>query len=429
MSSTTEDELREIVHELTGELERIGTAPLVPGTALAIKDDRILVATSSGRLTIGMPQKAKIEAGHSLLLSGESRQYVSHSGFAQGSNVAHVADIVDGHPVIEVAQQQRIVFSLLPVKIGDRVLLDDFSSFIVSVLPEDERFAAPETGVSWDDIGGNVEAKQSLIEAIEDPYNHPELYQHYGAEAAKGILLYGPPGCGKTMLGKAAATSIGAHDGFILCKGPEVLNEYVGVSERTVRGLFDRARAFNEKTGKKAVIFIDEAEALLSARGGHQAMMAKTIVPTFLAEMDGVVKSGATVILATNRSMDLDPAVVRAGRVDRKIEVARPNSEDSFDIMMTHLKKVPIQGEHEVLAEGTVMSLFARTYFDGTQEKPVSETVSGALLAGVVDLAKTMAIRRDKKESTRTGIGPIDLENAVTMTVKELGATAHEVVN
>src|SRR5208283_4208865 len=172
-------------------------------------------------------------------------------------------------------------------------------------------------------------------EAIELPFTHKDIFAHYNKKPPKGLLLYGPPGCGKTLVGKATTNSLanifGAKaisSGFIYVKGPEILNMYVGESGRRIREIFQRGRKHFDKYKFPAVIFIDEAEAVLSERGTSRSSdVDKTIVPMFLSEMDGLDENHAIVMLATNRPKMLDPAVVREGRVDRHIKVSRPTVE------------------------------------------------------------------------------------------------------
>jgi proteasome-associated ATPase len=232
------------------------------------------------------------------------------------------------------------------------------------------------------------------------------LFAQYGKRMVKGVLLVGPPGTGKTLLGKAAATSVAkAHGktdggGFIYIKGPELLNAYIGRSEEAVRGLFIAARDYKERYGIPVVIFMDEADSLLGARDrGVNVSVNATVVPQFLAEMDGLDDHAAIFILATNKPELLDPAVVREGRVDRKVRVDRPRREDAAAIFEIHLRGRPLIGEGHI--ETGVEELYSDKYpihprFDGTAgHVMLRDFVSGAMINNIIEQASTAAVMRD----------------------------------
>lgn len=322
--------------------------------------------------------------------------------------------------------------------------------------------------VAWDDVVGNETARQHLVEAIEDPIRHRELYAHYGKKATKGVLLFGPPGCGKTMFGKAAASVLaeihGRKDGepvLLSLKGPEIQSPYVGVTEEIIRQVFAYARAYQDLHGHPLVIFIDEADAILPSRdgsGGRRALpWEESNVATFLTEMDGLEASGALVILATNRPEAIDAAILRDGRIDRKVKVERPNRTAAAMIIQRALLMVPIapdtvlelggtephpgidgatgkpdamtpeewaRSELAIAAADAVFSaeqVIAPLATDqGSAALRLSDIVNGAMLVGIVEQAKGNAFRRDLAQGgTPTGLTRADFELAVHAVVEQ----------
>jgi ATP-dependent 26S proteasome regulatory subunit len=273
---------------------------------------------------------------------------------------------------------------------GDRVMIEPEAQIAVQSLGQEKvRTFSHDTGVSWDDIGGLEDVKRELKEAIEDPVTYKELFAAFGHKPAKGILLHGPPGTGKTMLAKACATSMARmhgdsfrDSGFIFSKGPDVLDKFLGESEAAVRKMFEAARRHKKEHGYSAILFIDEADAILGRRGNSQwEGMLRTIVPMFLAEMDGLDETGALVLLTTNRPDMLDPAVIRDGRIDRRILVPNPSLQEAMAIVKIHLRGRPLESEE--LANKIV-------------ERLSGKEVSGAQLAGAVQRVVAHALRRAK---------------------------------
>lgn len=317
----------------------------------------------------------------------------------------------------------------IDAKPGDRLALDTSDTIALANFGQDTTtmaFAA-ETGVSWDDIGGQEDAKAAMIEAIEGPVKHRTTYLRYNKKPTKGVLLYGPPGNGKTMLGKAAATAIAAlhgkeaaKTGFIYVKGPELLSKWVGSSEENVRTIFSSARLHHERHGYPAIVFIDEAESLLTTRGTRFTGMEATIVPSFLAEMDGLTESGAIVLLATNRPDELDPAIVRDGRIDRKVFVARPDRNGAREILKRHLRGRPT-ADVDGLLRGTLDFLFgnkASLYKITFSTSPdryfgLKDMLSGAMLAAIVDRAALIAMDREIETGDDSGICVDDTKCAI----------------
>jgi SpoVK/Ycf46/Vps4 family AAA+-type ATPase len=285
--------------------------------------------------------------------------------------------------------------------------------------PEVNLFLAEIPSVTWDDIAGQDEAKAQMIEAIELPFKHKELFAAYGKNPTKGILLSGPPGCGKTMLGKAAANSLGRMRGdheakasFFYVKGSQLLSKWVGSAEKNVSSLFDKARQHKNQHGYPAVIFIDEADSILPDRNDENAYRtAGSVVASFLTEMDGMQDSAAIIILATNRPGSIDPAIVREGRIDRKVVVARPSLEDGAKIISLNLgrSKISEGSTHEDLARHAAREVYSprRVYYSvetaaGAVPLTLAHLVNGAMLAAVVERAISVAIHRD----IRNGASP-----------------------
>lgn len=288
-----------------------------------------------------------------------------------------------------------------------------------------------ELDVAWNDVIGNEAARTALVEAIEAPKLHAELYAYYGQKPLKGVLLHGPPGCGKTMFAKAAASVIGKLHGkqaeLVKINGPEIQSPYVGITEQTIREIFAFARIYAKEKGHPLTIFIDEADAILPSRDGRSAPWHAGNVAAFLAEMDGLESSGAFVILATNRPEAIDAALLRDGRCDRKIKVERPSREAARQILGRGLATAPIAGGAEQLEAVTDAALAAFYSSDRVignvragrgrdmvdHPMHLHRIVNGAMLVGLVERAKGIAFRRDLAAGGRSGIGAADLVAAV----------------
>ncbi len=420
-------EAREVIEEQNEELERIAQQSSLSGTVLQIADNEIIVAVA-GQGTRVMPlppqtgkHKIPLIVGDPVVLAPDSFQITRKGLDLAIGESASITRIIEAG-MLEVNVKGTSLITLCSdklqsvLKVGDNILLDASKSIVVTKLdtPPSVYQRTDDTGVVWDDIGGQEEAKQYLIEAIEMPMKYPEVFAFYNKKPIKGVLLEGPPGCGKTMLAKAAASSVGGMDSlFLYVKGPEILDPYVGVAEATLRSLFQQARQHKMDTGMSAVIFIDEAEALLGARGSHNSHMEKTLVPTFLAEMDGLDDSGAVVILATNNASTLDPAVTREGRMDRKVSVRRPNQSEAETIFRLNLQKAPLaKGAKldDIVAQVSTAlfdpsrKLYEGYFDDGTYDHfTFANLASGALIAGIIDQATSAALRRDIHSGKKPG--------------------------
>lgn len=411
----------------------VGLNGELPQIKLVGKDDGMnVVITLDGKLyeVHGLPG-VNLYPSDTAKVDMESKQIHSKSEITSSGDVVFVKSIVDeNHIEVESGGNARVVMYCLENKIepSDRVMLDTSSSVVVRVLERDgaDRFNLTcDTNISWANIAGLEEAKADLIEAIETPYKCKDLYDFYGMKSPKGILLSGPPGCGKTLLAKAAATSLaethGAKNyesGFIYVKGPELLSKWVGESEQQIRQLFSRGKEHFEKHGYPALLFIDEADALLPMRGsGKSSDMENTIVPQFLAEMDGLEESHVMLLLATNQAKRLDPAIVRPGRIDCHVKVCRPNFKNSYEYFNIHTKGLPlVKGlSMETLIEAAINEIFSENHVIAkvtcqkrTEIFGFSDCISGAMIAGIVAHAKSLAMRRDlnkMKAQTAKGKG------------------------
>lgn len=349
---------------------------------------------------------------------------------------------------------QRLIFrgsELAEVKVGDLVRLDATGRFALEVLDRPERNdyfveSIPET--SWDQIGGQEKAIQLIRETIEYPLLHPEVFKAYGKKPIKGVLLYGPPGCGKTLIGKATAHNLAKEysmrlgrevkECFLSVSGPKILNMWVGETERMVREIFSIARE-RAKEGQLVFIFLDEAESLLRTRSsGRYFSMSNTVVPQFCAELDGMAELDNVILMLTSNRPDyIDPAILRPGRIDRKVKIERPSEEACRQILSIYLQSsLPIDCEllsrysddeesaKEELINQTIDQLFKRqssqeilTIYlrNGTHETlHRSDLISGAMLENIVDRAKDIAIRRTlETPGNRGGLKVEDLIEAV----------------
>ncbi len=262
--------------------------------------------------------------------------------------------------------------------------------------------------VSWSDIIGLEDAKMGLQEAIEAPYLHKEVYQHFNIKPPKGVLLYGPPGCGKTMLGKAAAASMAKvhnkpyREGFFYFNGAEMIGPHFSSEVDWMKNAFKKAEAFYSANGYPAILFFDECDSMLPDRS-RTNFFVKNAVNIFLSKMDGMDNAKAFIILATNNHHELDEAATRAGRIDRKIYVGRPEKPAAMAIVKSALEKKPIAAGHTIdeLVAMACGELYSEFKLVG--DKELFHKLNGAMIVGLVEIAAGLAFRKALKANGTEG--------------------------
>lgn len=423
------------LEQLRQQLREMSEAPGFVRFVTAVGSDRVTIASILGPMEVMVPSRviSQLRPGMAIRTNITNHTFIDIAkvDIATGSIRSAIAPSAGGY--VEVAFQDGTIRircnESVVVKAGDRVVIDPSMSVVLANLgrPTDLSITDKDT-FGWDDIVGLEVAKREVRDAVEGPIRHKAMYAKFKASAVGGILLSGPPGNGKSLLAKAAASSLRAThgatgaSGFIYVKGPEILSKYVGASEGNVREIFTRARTHKKEHGFPAVVFVDEADAVLTKRGtAVSSDMDRTIVPQFLAEMDGIDESGALVILATNRPDKLDPAVVRRGRIDRKIHVGRPSKDDAAAIIAMGLKGRPTDSSPKELASKAVAAAFDPKKIVrriGAIDVPLSAIMSGAIAAGIAEQAVASALRR-AIDGGSVGVTPEDAVGAVDAIVEE----------
>jgi proteasome-associated ATPase len=440
----TIQQTRDQIAALRDEVEKLTQPPAVYGTFIDFNDDGTVDIFASGRkmrvaLHPGL-DPGQIDRGNEVVLNESFTVIGVRESDGQGE-VVTVKEVLDGRRVLVYgrADEERVVDladSLSDVKLrsGDALLLDLRSNLLVEKLlrQEAEELILEEVpDITYADVGGLDAQIEAITDAVELPYLHRALFNDYDLPAPKGILLYGPPGCGKTLIAKAVANSLSqkvaeltgnrnVRSYFLNIKGPELLNKYVGETERQIRVVFQRAREKAEE-GVPVIIFFDEMDSLFRTRGtGISSDMESTIVPQLLAEIDGVESLRDVIVIgATNREDLIDPAILRPGRLDVKIKIERPDETAAAQIFSRYLHaELPIDetsirdlggGDRakaiRVMIEDTVTDMYRIhdenrflevTYQGGDKEVLYfKDFASGAMIENIVRRAKKLAVKRE----------------------------------
>jgi proteasome-associated ATPase len=440
------EKLEQVIKKVTSPANRIGTFLGSPArdTAQIVVGGADYYCNVDPRISL-----ARLQKGTRVLVN-EAYVIVGDLGFETAGPVTKIAEVLGDdrirvgaeHGTQSLVLQRSAQLAKAPLKAGDDVRVD--ANYRVAL----ELLASPQSRdhyldvvpeLPWEKVGGQESALQAIRDAIELPLLHEELFQKFQHATPKGFLLYGPPGCGKTLIGKATAYNLtkqlrgksGAdmREYFMHIKGPEILNMWVGESERMVREIFATARE-KRREGYMPFLFIDEAESILGTRrASRYSSILSTLVPMFCTEMDGIDSlNDVVIILASNRADLIDPAILRPGRIDRKIKVNRPNKEGAREIYRIYLTDdLPydaalLEGaESKAAAIDALIGRLLETQFSKREENRLlevtlrsgrkealfrSDVISGAIIASIVERAKGMAIKRAIAHPVAGGADP-----------------------
>lgn len=442
--------LEEVIKKVTSPANRIGTYLSNPAreTAHIVVGGADYYCNVDPRVSL-----AKLKKGTRVLVN-EAYVIVGDLGFETAGPVTKITEVLgpdrlrvgSEHGLQSLILQRSAELMKATLKSGDEVRVDPNYRVALEVLshPQSrEHYLDDVPELPWEMVGGQDQALQAIKDAIELPLLHGELFQKFHHATPKGFLLYGPPGCGKTLIGKATAYNLTKQlrektgdemkEYFMHVKGPEILNMWVGESERIVREIFSTARE-KRREGFLPFLFIDEAESILGTRrASRYSNILSTLVPMFCSEMDGIDSlHDVVIILASNRADLIDPAILRPGRIDRKIKVNRPNKDGAREIYRIYLTNdLPYDGALaketgnigaaiDRLVERILEGQFARrdenkfleiTLRSGRKETLYrSDLLSGAIIASIVERAKGLAIKRAIATQEDQGISESDLQ-------------------
>jgi proteasome-associated ATPase len=448
-------EARDQIMKLKEEVDRLAQPPAGFGTFLnRNEDDSIDVFTGGRKLRVNVSPSVELDdlvRGQEVMLN-EALNVVAALDFEEVGEVVMFKELLDdGERVLVIANadEERVVrlaepLRSLTLRAGDSLLLDSRAGYVYEKVPksEVEELVLEEVpDIEYGSIGGLVNQIDQIRDAVELPYLYPDLFKEHQLKPPKGVLLYGPPGCGKTLIAKAVANSLakkvaartGQQGGaagksyFLNIKGPELLNKYVGETERHIRLVFQRARE-KASGGTPVIVFFDEMDSLFRTRGsGVSSDVENTIVPQLLSEIDGVeLLENVLVIGASNREDMIDPAILRPGRLDVKIKIERPDAESARDIFSKYLTSdLPLHdddlaefgGDRDACVAGMIQAAVERMYTETEENRFLEVTYangdkeilyfkdfnSGAMIQNIVDRAKKMAIK-DLLEHDQKGL-------------------------
>jgi proteasome-associated ATPase len=456
-------EAREQIVALKEEVDRLAQPPSGYGSFLTAHDDGTVDVFTGGRkLRVTVSPTIEVDTlrkGQEVMLN-EALNVVAALDFERQGDVVLLKEILEGGDralVIGHTDEERVVMladslTSQPLRVGDSLLVESRSGWAYERIPksEVEELVLEEVpDIDYLDIGGLGDQIEQIRDAVELPFLHKELFLEHQLKPPKGILLYGPPGCGKTLIAKAVANSLakkvaesGKGEGrsyFLNIKGPELLNKYVGETERHIRLVFQRARE-KASEGTPVIVFFDEMDSIFRTRGsGVSSDVENTIVPQLLSEIDGVEGlENVIVIGASNREDMIDPAILRPGRLDVKIKIERPDAEAAKDIFSKYLvPSLPLHpedvAEHGGSTEGTLEAMIQRTvermYTESEENRFLEVTYangdkevlyfkdfnSGAMIENIVARAKKMAI----KDFLETGQKGLRLAHLTTACIDE----------